>query len=811
MSDPENGKAPPREDQATTGDEEPENAAGGDKRKTMKGMGANLRLPRPRASTVHSVKPASVQEHEEPQRSRPESKNGGWQSVPLTELSIPSPADVRDTTNSRPAPPDDLEADSEPDEFEAEATQMADGLVVAIEDLSDEVVAEDDFEAEATQLGIPEEFIEEDAGLHENRLGVARTAAFGSIDQQADSAPGSDAHSFGEVKRSTAEYRKEQPLPEPIRSAPLAEPPPATGHPAGEFENEKTEVLNSPFDSEPAVAKLHVLEGPIAGQEFFVTQLRNTIGRGESNSIMMADPAMSRQHLEIVKNPDDTYTLRDLQSVNGTGLNGTRIRECDLYHGDRIEAGKSVFQFLVRGAGKQAKPNRHLIPAASATMSGGFPAMDPRPALTPGGESSEQLSKLWTIITVAAGIISMILLVAIVFLLVDGGLPGMSQAQPEQSASELYLEAVEAVKSRDWSAAETKFARAKELDEGLSIDAQLERIETEKAARQSYEQLLEKYKAGKYEAVARLAETIPAESVYREEALELASKREKFATDAVYARAQAAATREDHEEALQHLEQVLQEAPSHRGALSLKSRVEEEIQAKEKAELEEPAVVATKSPKKRSGFDLDLDKPPSTSSGSSSKSRIINFTRGYTLYRSKKFDEAAEFFADIGRNRSGPGATRAARAAEDIRSFESGYQSGKRDFAAGNWSSARSSLKSAYRADSSVSGGRGYHRKEIASMLATTEANLGLQALASKRYAEAQKKLKTARAHESSAPDVRELDKRLSSEARTLYIKAANLRKKDPRVAAELCRDIMAMTDASDTTHQKAKALLKDL
>src|SRR5690606_22217230 len=105
------------------------------------------------------------------------------------------------------------------------------------------------------------------------------------------------------------------------------------------------------------------LQGPATGQEFLVNRMRNTVGRGTTNTIVVPDLAMSRQHFEIVKTLDETFVLRDLQSVNGTFLNGTRIQEADLLHGDRIEAGKTVLQFIIAGATVQPSRARRLIPA----------------------------------------------------------------------------------------------------------------------------------------------------------------------------------------------------------------------------------------------------------------------------------------------------------------------------------------------------------------------------------------------------------------------------------------------------------------
>ena len=44
------------------------------------------------------------------------------------------------------------------------------------------------------------------------------------------------------------------------------------------------------------------------------------------------------------------YTIEDLQSSNGTKVNGKRIRSADLVDADEIEIGNTRFRFLLKGA-----------------------------------------------------------------------------------------------------------------------------------------------------------------------------------------------------------------------------------------------------------------------------------------------------------------------------------------------------------------------------------------------------------------------------------------------------------------------------
>jgi serine phosphatase RsbU (regulator of sigma subunit)/pSer/pThr/pTyr-binding forkhead associated (FHA) protein len=64
-----------------------------------------------------------------------------------------------------------------------------------------------------------------------------------------------------------------------------------------------------------------------------------TIGRSSNNSLVLAKMNISRSQAEVVAEENGGYTLRDLGSKHGTFVNGTRIEQVALNHGDRIRLG----------------------------------------------------------------------------------------------------------------------------------------------------------------------------------------------------------------------------------------------------------------------------------------------------------------------------------------------------------------------------------------------------------------------------------------------------------------------------------------
>ncbi len=69
-----------------------------------------------------------------------------------------------------------------------------------------------------------------------------------------------------------------------------------------------------------------------------------TIGRLPESAVLVTDPNASRRHAEIRRMGNDVV-LVDLNSTNGTRVNGATIRERKLADGDQIVIGTTVLRF----------------------------------------------------------------------------------------------------------------------------------------------------------------------------------------------------------------------------------------------------------------------------------------------------------------------------------------------------------------------------------------------------------------------------------------------------------------------------------
>ena len=92
------------------------------------------------------------------------------------------------------------------------------------------------------------------------------------------------------------------------------------------------------------VPRLEFLCGPLAGQTIPLVEEVTTIGSVAGNSIVLADPAVSRKHLGI-KRSGKQFEFADLGSTNGVYINGHRMPKKTLSTGDIVRVGNTEIVF----------------------------------------------------------------------------------------------------------------------------------------------------------------------------------------------------------------------------------------------------------------------------------------------------------------------------------------------------------------------------------------------------------------------------------------------------------------------------------
>lgn len=92
-----------------------------------------------------------------------------------------------------------------------------------------------------------------------------------------------------------------------------------------------------------STAKLVIINGKDAGQTFKLKDI-TSLGRADNNTVPLRDNKASRQHSKIQRKGKE-YVIVDLNSSNGTYVNGERIEEYVLSNGDEVQIGDSILQF----------------------------------------------------------------------------------------------------------------------------------------------------------------------------------------------------------------------------------------------------------------------------------------------------------------------------------------------------------------------------------------------------------------------------------------------------------------------------------
>jgi RNA polymerase subunit RPABC4/transcription elongation factor Spt4 len=105
-------------------------------------------------------------------------------------------------------------------------------------------------------------------------------------------------------------------------------------------------------NTEPVVAPttcpvdtLVVVSGARKTDSIEMTKEVSSVGRHEDSDIVLDDVSVSRHHGLFTRTASGRITVRDLNSLNGTYVNGARVEESVLRNGDEIQIGKFKLVF----------------------------------------------------------------------------------------------------------------------------------------------------------------------------------------------------------------------------------------------------------------------------------------------------------------------------------------------------------------------------------------------------------------------------------------------------------------------------------
>lgn len=135
---------------------------------------------------------------------------------------------------------------------------------------------------------------------------------------------------------------------------------------------QKTGAPPAPGSARRAFA-LRFISGKYQGGEFPIYPDKPiVVGRSSDLDMVLVEDMVSRRHAKISVGADNSITIEDLGSTNGTFVNGEKVKKARLKEGDRVLIGTSILKVVAADQNAQppagdAKQNLENVAAARRT------------------------------------------------------------------------------------------------------------------------------------------------------------------------------------------------------------------------------------------------------------------------------------------------------------------------------------------------------------------------------------------------------------------------------------------------------------
>jgi pSer/pThr/pTyr-binding forkhead associated (FHA) protein/tetratricopeptide (TPR) repeat protein len=224
------------------------------------------------------------------------------------------------------------------------------------------------------------------------------------------------------------------------------------------------------FESNVAVPTLVLIAGAPQRSYPLITD-ETVLGRAPGNPIAILDPLVSSRHLKIVRR-GEVFAALDLESGNGTRVNGVKVTSRELKQGDQIQVGGFTFYFALDGVVpapesikiiQQAQtPSTPPPPPSSASVPSPAARTPPPPAKAAASSSRPRL------LLIAAGLGVVLFLLVVVILV----------RSPDQSTEREFQEVFQAdLNAEEKARIEEYLTRAKEYEAAGNLSLALEQYQ----------------------------------------------------------------------------------------------------------------------------------------------------------------------------------------------------------------------------------------------------------------------------------------------------------------------------------------------
>ena len=171
------------------------------------------------------------------------------------------------------------------------------------------------------------------------------------------------------------------------------------------------------------MAKLVVLSEGFTGRTYELKADKTTIGRLEDNAFQIPEASVSSHHCEVVLRGSDVV-VKDLNSTNGSFINGEKVSEAILKPGQILRLGQVEIRLesdAAPAAGKKQLDKTVVIPQGvklNELAEGGKPVFK---AGSPFEKKSNKASLVFIIVGIILGVVIVALIVYAIYKLTLGG------------------------------------------------------------------------------------------------------------------------------------------------------------------------------------------------------------------------------------------------------------------------------------------------------------------------------------------------------------------------------------------------------
>src|SRR4051794_852218 len=125
-------------------------------------------------------------------------------------------------------------------------------------------------------------------------------------------------------------------------------------------------ILSGAYGRASGMAKV-IVTGNDQRREYELGAI-NTVGRHPDNTLQILDRIVSKEHAQIIRQPDGRFLFRDLGSLNGSFLRGERVNEHFLLDGDEITLGSTRLMFQEKSPGDSLLQKVTIAPSATDAL-----------------------------------------------------------------------------------------------------------------------------------------------------------------------------------------------------------------------------------------------------------------------------------------------------------------------------------------------------------------------------------------------------------------------------------------------------------